>query len=115
LTEEDLKGLTGIRDSVLSVYGPVGSETRRKNDIFEITRGLNAARVSALPYFYLDCGTEDFLVDINQKFAALLREKKIPHEYRELPGNHNWEYWDQQVREVLKIAARKMHATHRRG
>jgi putative tributyrin esterase len=114
-TEDDLKNQKAIRDSVFSVYGPVGSETRKRNDIYEITRGLTASRVATLPYLYLDCGTEDFLVDINQKFAALLREKKIPHEYRELPGNHNWEYWDQQVREVLKIAARKMHATHRRG
>jgi len=107
-TEADLKDLKAIRDSVFSVYGPVGSETRKRNDIYEITRGLNAARIAALPYFYLDCGTEDFLFDMNQRFAALLREKKIPHEYRELPGNHNWEYWDQQVREVLKVAAGRM-------
>jgi putative tributyrin esterase len=112
-TEDDLKNLKAIRDSVFSVYGPMGSETRRKNDIFEITRGLTTARVAALPYFYLDCGTEDFLVDMNQKFAALLREKKIPHEFRELPGNHNWEYWDQQVREVLRVAAPKMRAPRR--
>jgi S-formylglutathione hydrolase FrmB len=114
-TEENLKNMKAIRDSVFSVYGPVGSETRKRNDIYEITRGLTAARVAALPYFYLDCGTEDFLVDMNQKFAALLREKKIPHEYRELPGNHNWEYWDQQVREVLKIAARTMRSVRAEG
>src|SRR5713226_4621560 len=34
--------------------------------------------------------------------GALAREK-IPHEYRELPGDHNWAYWDQQVQEVLQI------------
>jgi S-formylglutathione hydrolase FrmB len=107
-TEDDLKGMTAIRDSVFSVYGPVGSETRQRNDIYQIVRGLTAARPAGLPYFYLDCGTEDLLVDMNQKFAALLREKKIAHEYRELPGNHNWAYWDQQVQEVLKIAAQKM-------
>lgn len=113
-TEADLQGLQ-VRDSVFNVFGPMGSETRGKNDIFEITRGLTTVRVAALPYFYLDCGTEDFLVDMNQKFAALLREKKIPHEYRELSGNHNWAYWDQQVQEVLKIAAQKMRAMRRRG
>jgi putative tributyrin esterase len=107
-TENDLKDLKSIRDSVFAVFGPVGSETRRANDIYEMTRGLSAARVAALPYFYLDCGTEDFLVSLNQQFAAVLREKKIPHEYRELPGDHNWAYWDQQVPEVLKIAAQKM-------
>lgn len=107
-TEDDLKNLKSIRDSVFSVFGPLASETRKANDIYEIARGLSAARVAALPYIYLDCGTEDLLVGLNHQFAALLREKKIPHEYRELPGDHNWAYWDQQVPEVLKIAAQKM-------
>jgi S-formylglutathione hydrolase FrmB len=40
----------------------------------------------------------------------LLREKKIAHEYRELPGQHGWDYWDQQVQEVLKIAVERMKA-----
>lgn len=35
-------------------------------------------------------------------------EKKIPHEYRELPGDHSWGYWDSQVQEILRIAARRM-------
>src|SRR5438552_3027910 len=107
-TEDDLKNLKSIRDSVFSVFGSVGSETRKANDIYEMTRGLSAARVAALPYIYLDCGTEDFLIGLNQQFAALLREKKIPHEYRELPGDHNWAYWDQQVPEVLQLAAQKL-------
>ena len=107
-TEDDLKNLKSIRDSVFTVFGPPGSDVRKANDIYEMTRGLSAARVAGLPYFYLDCGTEDFLVGLNQQFAALLREKKIPHEYRELPGDHNWAYWDQQIPEVLRIAAQKM-------
>jgi putative tributyrin esterase len=107
-TEDDLKNLKSISDSLVAAFGPVGSETRKANDIYEIARGLSAARVAALPYFYLDCGTEDFLVSLNQQFAALLREKKIPHEYRELPGDHNWAYWDQQVPEVLQLAAQKL-------
>ena len=104
-TEDDLKTLKSIRDSVFDIFGPVGSETRKKNDIYEIVRALPAARVAGLPYFYLDCGTEDFLTTNSQQFAALLREKKVLHEYRELPGDHNWAYWDQQVQEVLKVAA----------
>jgi S-formylglutathione hydrolase FrmB len=104
----DLKDPGAVRDSVLSVFGAAGSETRKANDIFQIVRDVSAGRVAALPYLYLDCGTEDGLLGDNQQFAGLLREKKIPHEYRELPGNHSWAYWDQQVREVLKIAAQKL-------
>lgn len=107
-TEKDLRDAGAARDSVLSVFGPAGSETRKANDIFEIVRALAPARIAALPYLYLDCGTEDAYFTTNQQFAALLREKKIPHEYRQLPGDHNWAYWDQQVQEVLKIAGQKL-------
>jgi S-formylglutathione hydrolase FrmB len=71
---------------------------------------MPAARIATLPYFYFDCGNDDAICASSGRFAALLREKKIPHEYRQLPGNHSWAYWDQQVQEVLKIAARQMHA-----
>jgi len=108
--EEDYQGLASIRDSVFSAFGPLGSESRKSNDIFEIVRNLSAARAASVPYIYLDCETEDFLVSDNNRFAALLREKKIPHEYRELPGDHSWLYWDRQVREVLMIAAEKLRA-----
>ena len=107
---ERLKDPGAARDSVLSVFGPAGSDIRKANDIFEIVRSMTPNRVAGLPYLYLDCGTEDRLINDNRQFTALLGEKKIPHEYRELPGDHNWAYWDQQVREVLKIAARKLHS-----
>ncbi|MDX6289090.1 MAG: putative tributyrin esterase [Blastocatellia bacterium] len=92
------------------IFGPVGSEARKANDVFEITRGLPASRVASLPFFYFDCGTEDAgrHVNANRELSQLFLEKKVPHEYRELPGNHSWEYWDQQVQEVLQIAAKQM-------
>ena len=107
--EKDLMA-GAIRESVPRVFGPDGSETRKANDIFEMVRAISAARSSSLPYLYFDCGTEDPVCGSNPPFAALLREKKIPHEYRQLPGNHSWQYWDRQVQEVLKIAAEKLGA-----
>jgi putative tributyrin esterase len=107
-TENELKDPGPIRDSLLKVFGAAGSETHKASDVSRIVRDLPASRVASLPYFYLDCGTDDGLLGDNQRFAALLREKKIPYEYRELPGNHSWAYWDQQVQEVLKIAAQKL-------
>jgi len=108
--EDDYQNLKSIHDSAFSAFGPPGSETRKANDIFEITRNLSNARIASLPYLYLDCGTEDVLISDNNRLAALLREKKIPHEFRELPGDHSWPYWNQQVQEVLKIAAGKLRA-----
>jgi S-formylglutathione hydrolase FrmB len=101
-------------DPFLKIFGPVGSETRRANDVFEITRCLTSARIASLPYFYFDCGTEDAAqhVNPNRELSELFLEKKIPHEYRELPGDHSWAYWNQQVQVVVQIAAAKMRASH---
>jgi S-formylglutathione hydrolase FrmB len=94
----------------LKLFGPVGSETRKANDLVEIVGKLRAERMPSLPYFYFDCGTEDspLIFPSNRELAILMFEKKIPHEYRELPGDHSWGYWDRQVQEVLRIAVEKM-------
>jgi len=41
----------------------------------------------------IDCGTEDFLLDINRQMHQLLLEAGVAHDYIERPGAHNWEYW----------------------
>lgn len=97
-----------VRASIERAYGALGTATRRDNDIYRIVREITPERVAALPYFYLDCGTEDFLISNSRDFSALLIEKKIPHEFRELPGTHSWPYWDMQVQAILKIAAQKL-------
>jgi putative tributyrin esterase len=97
-----------VKPSVARVYGADDSPVRASNNIYKIVRELTAERVAALPYFYLDCGTEDGLLSNNRDFAALLVERKIPHEYRQLPGIHGWTYWDKQVQEVLRLAAQRL-------
>jgi S-formylglutathione hydrolase FrmB len=109
-TQNDLKSFSSIYDSLRDSFGTEESDTRKMNDIFAAVRGFTASQVSALPYLYFDCGTEDFFLGVNEQFAGLLTEKKIAHEFRELPGSHGWQYWDQQVKELLKIAAEKLKA-----
>jgi putative tributyrin esterase len=113
-TEKEMGGANW--EPFLKTFGPIGSETRKANDVFEIARGLSASRVASLPYFYFDCGTEDAPqhFNANRELSELFLQKKIPHEFRELPGNHSWQYWDRQVKEVLKIAAEKLNAQWQR-
>lgn len=101
------------RPSIARAYGPAGepdNETRKANDIFRLVRDLTPEQTKALPFLYLDCGTEDFLINDNRNFSALLIEKKVPHEFRQLPGGHTWPYWDKQVQEILKLAAERLAA-----
>jgi enterochelin esterase-like enzyme len=63
-------------------------------------------KTAALPFLYLDCGTEDSLglLAPNKMFADILQKRKIPHEFRELPGGHNWVLWNTQVLEFLQLS-----------
>jgi S-formylglutathione hydrolase FrmB len=96
----------------LKLFGPVGSETRKANDLFELAGNVRANRVASLPYFYFDCGTEDspLIFPYNRQLAHMMVDRKIPHEYRELPGDHSWSYWDRQIQEILRIAGQKLPA-----
>jgi putative tributyrin esterase len=100
-----------LRPSIMQTFGAPDSPVRAANDLHKLFRDFPAERIKALPFLYLDCGTEDGFLATNRELAAILLERKIPHEFRELPGQHNWPYWDSQVQEVLKIARRKMGNT----
>lgn len=106
-TKAQLGGFEFILQTLLPVYGAENSETRAANDLGKLYRELPAARIAALPFVYLDCGTEDPLLATNRGFVDILLSRKIPHEYRELPGGHAWPYWETQVQEVLRVAAKQ--------
>ncbi|KXK02815.1 MAG: esterase [Acidobacteria bacterium OLB17] len=97
-----------IGKKVDAVFGPLGSETRRSNDVFTLLDSV--AEPNSLPFVYLSCGTEDPLFASNRKVDELLLKKKIPHEYREHPGGHDWAFWDDQAREFLAAADRFLAA-----
>lgn len=97
-----------IGKSMDVIFGAEDSESRKANDIFKIIREITPEKIKALPFIYQSCGTEDFLIQNNRDFLALMNEKKVPHEYREFPGVHDWKFWDDQVREFLDLADRRL-------
>ena len=107
-TQKDMPNSGPILDSILKTFGPVNSSTRTENDVFKLVRNVPAEQISSLPFFYLDWGTEDFLFPFSRELAGLFVERKIPHEYRQLPGDHNWKYWDRQIQEILKLSSQRL-------
>ncbi len=41
----------------------------------------------------IDCGTEDFIVEMSRAAHKKMLDLKIPHDYIERPGKHDWAYW----------------------
>ena len=46
----------------------------------------------------IDCGTDDFFYEVNEKLHRELLYRNIPHDYISRPGAHNWEYWSNAIK-----------------
>lgn len=97
--QDDLKRFPTLYDELKKIFGEENNPSRAENDPYELIKNAKGA----LPYFYIDCGTSDFLISNSREFVALLAEKKFPYEYRELPGEHNWAYWNKQIKALLQV------------
>lgn len=101
-------GWEDLRPSILKVFGDEHSRTRAENDLFQIIGQIPAENIARLPYFYIDCGLEDDFLEVNRELAKLLNERKVSFEYHEVPGGHDWEYWDKEIKLLLPIIERKL-------
>ncbi len=45
----------------------------------------------------IDSGTEDFIVEMSRAAHQKMLKLKIPHDYTERPGKHDWVYWSTAV------------------
>ena len=56
--------------------------------------------------WFIDCGDDDFLMDLSVLLYQNMRAKKIKAELRIRNGVHNWEYWHTALRAALPFASR---------
>src|SRR6185503_8151662 len=87
-----------IGERLTHIFGPENSPERTKYDLKRLLGDLPAEK---RPDIYIDCGSEDFLLDSNRAFVAELSRQKAVYEYREVPGAHNFPYWKRNVRAAL--------------
>lgn len=55
-------------------------------------------------HFWIPIGTEDFLLERNDKFAAQLRSLSITHQYEKTAGGHDWRVWRDYLPRFLMMA-----------
>ena len=56
--------------------------------------------------WFIDCGDDDFLLDLSLKLSQEMRDKGVKAELRVRDGWHCWEYWHQALRMSLPFATR---------
>ena len=97
---------------VANVFGPPDNPARAAEDPFELVRKVPA---EMRPQLYLSVGSEDSLLQENRDFVKLLSELKIPYQYREFPGKHEWPVWDREIQVVLLLQASVIGAAAEQG
>lgn len=55
--------------------------------------------------WYIDCGDDDFLFEMNSLIHIAMRKKEIPHEFRIRDGGHTWSYWRTALPTVLSFVS----------
>lgn len=81
----------------------LGDTTTNKNyyvnwSIAALAEKYNTADTLSL---MIDCGVNDPFFTMNRTVHEKMLQLKIPHEYIERPGTHDWQYWGNAVRYQL--------------
>ncbi|RKD88185.1 alpha/beta hydrolase [Mangrovibacterium diazotrophicum] len=55
--------------------------------------------------WFVDCGDDDFLFDVNTDFYKAMRNAHIPCQLRVRDGGHDWEYWHSALYKALAFVS----------
>lgn len=93
------------------IFGSPAEMAGHGNDLFELARSVGER--GECPQLFQRCGTEDFLFDDNERFAAHARQLGLPLNYVSGPGRHDWPYWDAEIQQVFAWLASRLLTTQR--
>lgn len=96
LNDYDRKRQQDLED----LFGAPGTKERDERDPFKIVENMP---LNEIPYLYIACGGQDFLLEENRMFVDYLSKKKITYEYHEIsPRVHSWVFWNDQLLQFLE-------------
>lgn len=80
------------------------------NSVINMVEQLKDGELSLV----IDCGVDDFFIDINRRLHDKLLQRHISHDYYERPGNHSWDYWVRAIEYHLLFFQEAFHETKHR-
>jgi|YNPBryantNP2012_1023418.scaffolds.fasta_scaffold05712_5 enterochelin esterase-like enzyme len=84
-------------------FGAIGAHSYPvSGDPAGFSNWLGKIPADQLPKLYVDIGTRDDYLNAAVKFAGMLNDLRVPHEWHLNPGNHTEEYWKAHTAEYLR-------------
>jgi enterochelin esterase-like enzyme len=80
----------------------------RAHNPLDLARSLPEESLKKVDY-YIDCGDDDFLIEGNCALHLILKERRIPHEFRVRDGGHTWDYWRTGIVDGLAFIGEAFH------
>ncbi len=70
-------------------------ESVASNNCVDFLKNADAETLEALKTvnWFVDCGDDDYLLDLNLLYYQTMRDKGVPCQLRVRDGAHKWEYW----------------------
>ncbi len=102
-------GDPGIRPEDAALLGT--KDSCLAHDVVVLTRRVPA---DAAPYFYAAVGIQDEyrkFLPYHRTWTDSLRARGIAYEYHEVPGKHNWQFWDREIVPLLSRMAELLPIT----
>lgn len=101
--ENEVNTRTDGQDKVFLVR-----EAVKRHSAIDFLSNADQATLAALRTvaWFVDCGDDDFLLQLSMDFHMKMRETKVHNELRVRNGVHNWEYWHLALRMSLPFASR---------
>lgn len=90
----DLFNQSALEHSAIDYIRNADEETRQK--------------LCSLKWF-VDCGDDDVLFDVNVEFYQAMRKAGIPCQLRVRDGGHDWEYWNTALYTALPFFSRSFN------
>lgn len=89
------------------VWGPVGSEVRRRYDPYRLIRNRNPEHPLGI---HFDVGVDDYprMIAMNRRVRDALAADAVPHEYRERPGGHDWAFVNAGLPDLFAFARSRL-------
>ncbi len=97
-----------IYPSIVKAFGDTDKQFRNAHDILML---LQRERSDSLPYIFCAVGIQDGYKDFlpaHRVFTNMLGRFGKLYEYHEMPGEHSWKFWDQEIQPLLARMATVM-------
>jgi len=88
-------------DYYVSVFGDLTKIEESVNNPEYLLRRLKEEGKD-IPFIFMACGTEDFLIEDNRAFHQFLLQQKVDVHYLESQGIHNWTFWNQYLEPAIE-------------